>query len=107
MMEPSANVIFEALTRLAVGASRDRDRCGVEMQALAFSREASINRRKRGRLRPFDVGHDERWRKGYAAVRVFECDPDRPSSSAHARGAAGSEMGRELGRVRAWPLPGR
>src|SRR5262249_28452226 len=46
-------------------------------------------------------------RKGYAAVRVFDCDRHRPSSSAHARGAAGSEMGRELGRVRAWPLPGR
>jgi len=46
-------------------------------------------------------------RKGYAAVRVFDCGGHHPFSSAHARGAAGRDMGRELGRLRAWALPRR
>src|SRR5262249_61083677 len=40
-------------------SERGRHRCGVEMQALAFSREASIEE-NRGRPRSLDVGHDER-----------------------------------------------
>src|SRR5215467_2830374 len=46
-------------------------------------------------------------RKGYAAVRVFDCGGHHPFSSAHARGAAGRDMGRELGRLRARALPRR
>src|SRR6516162_8214386 len=45
--------------------------------------------------------------KGYAAVRVFDCGGHHTFSSAHARGAAGRDMGRELGRLRAWALPRR
>ena len=46
-------------------------------------------------------------RKADAAVRVFGCGGHHPSSSAHALGAAGRHMGRELGRLRAWALPRR
>src|SRR6266436_4911710 len=46
-------------------------------------------------------------RKGYAAVRGFDCGGHLPSSSAHALGAGGRDMGRELGRLRAWALPRR
>src|SRR5262249_35090855 len=56
--------------------------------------------------RPRPMAATMNGRKAYA-VRVFDCDRHHPSSSAPARGAAGRDMGRELGRVRARPLPGR
>src|SRR5262249_24602204 len=70
---------------------------------------SSIHQRGRNQSKAPEVGLGRSMsatmngRKGYAALRVFDCGGHPPSSSAHARGAAGREKGGELWRVRARP----